>query len=240
MTNLLWLDNIVFGNNLELSRDINDNFLKKVDLKKQRILKCLIDDLSIIRKEETTMGVSSELVKYQEKMQKAEAALQHELGGIRAGVANASLLNREMVEYYGAPTPLNQMAQISVPEARVLLVTPYDKSSLKDVEHALLASDLGLTPMNDGSAIRLVIPQLTEERRKELAKQVRAAAEKGKVAVRNVRREMMDSLKKAQKNGDMSEDVLHDLEDEAQKITDASIKNIDGITAAKEKEILAE
>lgn len=103
--------------------------------------------------------------------------MQHELGGIRAGVANASLLNRVMVEYYGAPTPLNQMAQISVPEARVLLVTPYDKSSLKDVEHALLASDLGLTPMNDGSAIRLVIPQLTEERRKELAKQVRAAAE---------------------------------------------------------------
>lgn len=165
MTNLLWLDNIVLGNDLELSRDINDNFLKKVDLKKQRILKYLIDGLSIIRKEEITMGVSSELVKYQEKMQKAEAALQHELGGIRAGVANASLLNRVMVEYYGAPTPLNQMAQISVPEARVLLVTPYDKSSLKDVEHALLASDLGLTPMNDGSAIRLVIPQLTEERR---------------------------------------------------------------------------
>ena len=174
---------------------------KKVDLKKQRILKCLIDGLSIIRKEETTMGVSSELVKYQEKMRKAEAALQHELGGIRAGVANASLLNRVMVEYYGAPTPLNQMAQISVPEARVLLVTPYDKSSFKRRRtlpcwHQII----GLTPMNDGSAIRLAhIRSLLKNDASELAKQVRAAAEKGKVAVRNVRREMMDSLKKAQK-----------------------------------------
>ena len=106
------------------------------------------------------------ILQYQEKMTKAEEALQRELGTIRAGVANASLLNRVNVEYYGVPTPLNQMAQISVPEARVLLITPYDKSSLKDIEHALLASDLGIAPMNDGSAIRLVIPQLTEERRK--------------------------------------------------------------------------
>lgn len=186
------------------------------------------------------MSVNPRLVKYQEKMTKAEEALQHEFGGIRAGVANASLLNRVNVEYYGVPTPLNQIAQINVPEARVLMVTPYDKSSLKDIEHALLASDLGLTPMNDGSAIRLVIPQLTEERRKELAKQVRSVSEKGKVAVRNVRREMMDSLKKAQKNGELSEDELHALEDEAQKLTDASIKNVDALTAAKEKEILAE
>ncbi len=168
-------------------------------------------------------------------MTKAEEALQRELGTIRAGVANASLLNRVNVEYYGVPTPLNQMAQISVPEARVLLITPYDKSSLKDIEHALLASDLGIAPMNDGSAIRLVIPQLTEERRKELAKQVKATSEKGKVAVRNVRREMMDALKKAQKNGDLTEDQLRDLEDVAQKVTDNSIKNIENITAEKRK-----
>ena len=179
------------------------------------------------------------ILQYQEKMTKAEEALQRELGTIRAGVANASLLNRVNVEYYGVPTPLNQMAQISVPEARVLLITPYDKSSLKDIEHALLASDLGIAPLNDGSAIRLVIPQLTEERRKELAKQVKATSEKGKVAVRNVRREMMDALKKAQKNGDLTEDQLRDLEDVAQKVTDNSIKNIENITAEKEKEVLA-
>ena len=152
------------------------------------------------------------ILQYQEKMTKAEEALQRELGTIRAGVANASLLNRVNVEYYGVPTPLNQMAQIS---------------------------DLGIAPMNDGSAIRLVIPQLTEERRKELAKQVKATSEKGKVAVRNVRREMMDALKKAQKNGDLTEDELRDLEDVAQKVTDNSIKNIENITAEKEKEVLA-
>ncbi|GET11941.1 ribosome recycling factor [Ligilactobacillus agilis] len=175
---------------------------------------------------------------HQAKMTKAEEVLQRELGNIRAGRANASLLNRINVEYYGVPTPLNQMAQISVPEARVLLVTPYDKSSLRDVEHALLASDLGLTPANDGTAIRLVIPQLTEERRKELAKEVKATSEKAKVAVRNVRRDMMDALKKAQKNGDLTEDDLRDLENQAQKLTDASIKNIEAITADKEKEVL--
>ncbi|MCP0886035.1 ribosome recycling factor [Ligilactobacillus sp. WILCCON 0076] len=178
------------------------------------------------------------LAAHKEKMKKAEEALQHELGNIRAGRANASLLNRINVEYYGAPTPLNQMAQITVPEARVLLITPYDKTSLKNVEHALLASDLGLTPANDGSSIRLVIPQLTEERRKELAKEVKATAENAKVAVRNVRRDMMESLKKAQKNGDLTEDDLHDLEDQAQKLTDKSIKNIDNIVADKEKEVL--
>lgn len=174
----------------------------------------------------------------QEKMKKAQEVLQRELGNIRAGRANASLLNRIMVEYYGAPTPLNQMAQISVPEARVLLITPYDKTSLKDIEHALLASDLGIAPANDGSQIRLVIPQLTEERRKELAKEVKATAEKAKVAVRNVRREVMDSLKKAQKNGDLTEDDLRDLENQAQKVTDEAIKQVEAIQADKEKEVL--
>lgn len=185
------------------------------------------------------MKINNQIIKdAQEKMAKSEQSLQRELGNIRAGRANASLLNRIMVEYYGAPTPLNQLAQISVPEARVLLITPYDKSSIKDVEHAILASDLGISPASDGNAIRLVIPQLTEERRKELAKEVKAVSETGKVAVRNIRREMMDALKKAQKNGELTEDELRDLEDQAQKVTDASIKNIDSITADKEKEIL--
>ncbi|KRM91067.1 ribosome recycling factor [Liquorilactobacillus cacaonum] len=174
----------------------------------------------------------------QEKMVKAQESLQRELGNIRAGRANASLLNRIMVVYYGTPTPLNQIAQISVPEARVLLVTPYDKSSLKDIEHAILASDLGISPANDGSAIRLVIPQLTEERRKEIAKDVKAEAEKAKVAVRNVRRDAIDELKKAQKNGDLTEDDLHNLEEETQKLTDASVKSVEAIQGEKEKEIL--
>lgn len=185
------------------------------------------------------MKITEPIIKEaQEKMTKAEDSLRRELGNIRAGRANASLLNRINVEYYGAPTPLNQMAQISVPEARALLVTPYDKSSLKNIEHAIMASDLGIAPMNDGTAIRLVIPQLTEERRKELAKQVKAVSETGKVAVRNIRRDMMDALKKAQKNGDLTEDDLRDLENQAQKVTDESIKNIDKITEDKEKEVL--
>ena len=167
------------------------------------------------------MKITEPIIKEaQEKMTKAEDSLRRELGNIRAGRANASLLNRINVEYYGAPTPLNQMAQISVPEARVLLVTPYDKSSLKNIEHAIMASDL------------------TEERRKELAKQVKAVSETGKVAVRNIRRDMMDALKKAQKNGDLTEDDLRDLENQAQKVTDESIKNIDKITEDKEKEVL--
>ena len=174
----------------------------------------------------------------QGKMKKAQQALQRDLGGIRAGRANASLLNRIKVEYYGALTPLNQLAQITIPEPRVLLVKPYDKSALKEIERAILASDLGISPANDGTSIRLVIPQLTEERRKELAKQVKAEAEKGKVAIRNIRREMMEELKKAEKNGDLNEDELHNLEDQAQKVTDEAIKQVAAIQADKEKEIL--
>ncbi|WP_290033844.1 ribosome recycling factor [Ligilactobacillus cholophilus] len=174
----------------------------------------------------------------QAQMLKAQDALSHELGGIRAGRANASILNRVMVEYYGAPTPLNQIAQISIPEARVLLITPYDKSSLDDIEHALLASDLGLNPVNDGTVIRLVIPQLTEERRKELAKEVKAIGEKAKGSVRHARRDIREGLKKSQKNGELSEDELHDLEDQAQQVTDEAIKKVDQIVADKEQEIL--
>src|SRR5699024_4223322 len=185
------------------------------------------------------MKITNEIIKEgQEKMVKDEEALQHELGGIRAGRANASLLNRVTVDYYGAPTPLNQIAQISIPEARVLLISPYDKSSLDDIEHALLASDLGLNPVNDGTVIRLVIPQLTEERRKELAKEVKAVGEKAKGSVRHARRDIREALKKAEKDGEMSEDELHDLEDQAQQVTDEAVKKVDEIVADKEKEIL--
>lgn len=173
-----------------------------------------------------------------EKMVKAEQSLERELGQIRAGRANASLLDRIQVDYYGAMTPVNQLASINIPEARVLMITPFDKNSLEDIEKAIQASDIGISPTNDGTVIRLVIPQLTEERRKELAKDVKKIAENAKVAVRNIRREAIDELKKAQKNNDITEDDLRNFEKDVQKITDASIQNIDTITANKETELL--
>lgn len=168
------------------------------------------------------MAQNEIIKKAQDKMAKAEQALQRELGNIRAGRANASLLDRIKVDYYGTPTPVNQMASISIPEARVIMVTPYDKSALKNLEQAILMSDLGINPSNDGSAIRLVIPQLTEDRRKELAKDVKAEGERAKVAVRNVRRDAMDELKKGEKDSTFTEDQLHDLETQTQKVTDAA------------------
>lgn len=173
-----------------------------------------------------------------DRMKKAEQSLQRELGQIRAGRANASLLDRINVEYYGAPTPLNQLAQINIPEARILMVTPFDKNSIGDIEKAIMMSDIGISPTNDGNVIRLVIPQLTEERRKELAKDVKKVAENSKIAVRNIRRDAIDSLKKAEKNKEITEDDLRELEKEVQNVTDASIKSIDDITAEKEKELL--
>lgn len=173
-----------------------------------------------------------------EKMGKSGDALERALADIRAGRANASLLNSVKVDYYGAPTPLNQMASISVPEARQLLITPYDKNTLKDIERALYESDLGLTPQNDGENIRLIIPQLTEDRRKELVKDVKAELENAKVAVRNVRREAMDDLKKGNKDGEFNDDEFHDLEDQVQKETDAGIKNLEVIAKRKEDELM--
>ena len=173
-----------------------------------------------------------------EKMHKATQNLQRELGQIRAGRANASLLDRITVNYYGAPTPLNQMASIQIPEARILMITPFDKSILQDVEKAIMASDIGISPTNDGNVIRLVIPQLTEERRKELAKDVKKEAENAKIAVRNIRRDAIDEYKKQQKNGDITEDDLRGLEKEVQTLTDNSIKEVDKIAAEKEKELL--
>lgn len=173
-----------------------------------------------------------------EKMEKSEQALRRELAHIRAGRANASLLDRVQVEYYGVPTPVNQVAQITIPEARVLMITPFDKSSLQDIERALLESDLGINPTNDGNVIRLVIPQLTEERRRELAKEVKKVAEQAKVSVRHIRRDAMTDLKKLQKNNEITEDELRGFEKDVQNVTDASIKNMDNIAAEKEKELL--
>lgn len=174
----------------------------------------------------------------QSKMKKAAESLQREFGQVRAGRANASLLDRITVNYYGAPTPLNQMASISIPEARVLMITPFDKSIIKDVEKAILASDLGISPANDGNVIRLVIPQLTEDRRKELAKEVKKLAENAKIVVRNIRRDAMDDIKKQKNANEITEDDQRDLEKEIQAITDEAIKNIDKETAEKEKELL--
>lgn len=173
-----------------------------------------------------------------DKMKKAQEALQRQLGQIRAGRANASLLDRITVDYYGVPTPVNQMASITIPEARVLMVTPFDKNMINDVEKAILASDIGLNPANDGNVIRLVIPQLTEERRKELAKEVKKESEGAKIAVRNIRRDAMDEYKKQQKNGDLTEDDLRNMEKDIQTLTDENIKAIDSIVSEKEKELL--
>ncbi|GLB59316.1 ribosome recycling factor [Cytobacillus sp. NCCP-133] len=174
-----------------------------------------------------------------ERMTKAISAYSRELASIRAGKANASLLDRITVDYYGAPTPINQLAGVSVPEARLLIITPYDKSILGEIEKAVLKSDIGLNPSNDGSVIRLAIPQLTEERRKELVKVVKKESEEAKVAIRNVRRDANEDLKKLEKNGEITEDDLRGYSDDIQKLTDEHISKIDDITKEKEKEILA-
>jgi ribosome recycling factor len=172
------------------------------------------------------------------KMEKAIGAYTRELASIRAGRANASLLDRISIDYYGSPTPINQVAGISVPEARLLVIQPYDKTVLGEIEKAILKSDLGLNPSNDGSIIRIAIPALTEERRKELVKIVKKEAEEAKIAVRNVRRDGNDDLKKLEKNGEITEDDLRGYADDIQKMTDGNITKIDEITKDKEKEIL--
>lgn len=173
-----------------------------------------------------------------ERMNKAIGSYTRELAGIRAGRANASMLDRITVDYYGAPTPINQLAGVSVPEARMLVIQPYDKSILSDIEKAILKSDIGITPSNDGSIIRLAIPQLTEERRKELVKVVKKESEEAKVAVRNIRRDANDELKKLEKNGEITEDDQRGYSDDIQKLTDEYITKVDQLTKDKEKEIL--
>ncbi|MEM1503345.1 ribosome recycling factor [Domibacillus sp. 8LH] len=173
-----------------------------------------------------------------ERMDKAISAFNRELASIRAGRASANVLDRITIDYYGAPTPINQLASINIPEARLLVITPYDKSSMGDIEKAILKSDLGLTPSNDGSVIRLNFPALTEERRKELAKLVKKEAEEAKVAIRNIRRDANDDLKKGEKNGDLTEDDLRGYTEDVQKQTDNYIRKVDEIAKEKEQEIM--
>lgn len=175
--------------------------------------------------------------KCEEKMTKTCENLDGEFSNIRAGRANPNLLNRIMVEYYGTPTPMQQVGNISVPEPRIIQINPWEKSLLKAIEKAILASDLGITPTNDGTSIRLVFPELTEERRKELVKDIKKKGEAAKVAVRNVRRDANDAFKKLTKQ-DVSEDEVKDLEDAVQKLTDKFIKKIDAAVEVKSKEIL--
>ncbi|WP_391121338.1 ribosome recycling factor [Psychrobacillus sp. L3] len=173
-----------------------------------------------------------------DKMAKTISVYSRELSTIRAGRASAALLDKISVDYYGAPTPINQMAGIATPEARLITIQPYDKTILGDIEKAIMKSDLGITPTNDGSLIRIAIPALTEERRKELVKQVKKEAEEAKVNIRNVRRDGNDDLKKLEKSGDITEDDLRSYTEEIQKLTDSNIEKIDAITKEKEKEIL--
>lgn len=175
---------------------------------------------------------------YDEKMQKTMNNLSEEFGGIRAGRANPHVLDKLRIDYYGTPTPVQQVANVSVPEPRMLLIQPWEASMVKVIEKAILSSDLGINPTNDGKAIRLAFPELTEERRKELAKDVKKKGENAKVAIRNIRRDANDTFKKLSKAEDISEDEISDLEDQAQKLTDKYISEVDKAVEAKTKEIL--
>jgi ribosome recycling factor len=173
------------------------------------------------------------------RMVKSVEATQHELASVRTGRASPALLDRVVVDYYGALTPLNQLATISAPEARLLTVQPYDKSSIKAIEKAINESDVGLSPSNDGNVVRLVIPELTEERRRELVKILRNLAEEGRIAIRNVRRDTMQHLRELKAAGEASSDDEHRGEVELQKLTDGRVSELDAVLKAKEEEILA-
>ncbi|HEH7961415.1 TPA: ribosome recycling factor [Staphylococcus pseudintermedius] len=173
------------------------------------------------------------------RMKKSTENLSRELAQINAGRANSNLLAGVQVDYYGAPTPVQQLASINVPEARLLVVSPYDKTSLADIEKAIIAANLGVNPTSDGDVIRIMVPALTEERRKEIVKEVKKTGENAKVSIRNIRRDANDTLKRQEKDGDISEDELRNRSDEVQKITDSSIKEIDQLVADKEKDIMS-
>ncbi len=175
---------------------------------------------------------------YEEKMKKSIDSYKFELNSVRAGRAHASVLDRISVDYYGSPTPVNQIGSVSVPDARTIVIQPWDSSTLKGIEKAILASDLGITPANDGKVVRLVFPQLTEDRRKDLKKQVSKMGEDAKVAIRNIRRDAMDKAKDMKKNGEMTEDEQKTSEKSIQDLTDKYIKEVDVVTASKEKEIM--
>ncbi|MGL5435282.1 MAG: ribosome recycling factor [Lachnospiraceae bacterium] len=175
---------------------------------------------------------------YEDKMNKSLDSLMGELATIRAGRANPHVLDRIKIDYYGTPTPIQQVGNISIPEARMIVIQPWEKNLLKEIEKALLTSDLGINPTNDGNVIRLVFPELTEERRKGLAKDVKKKGEGAKVAIRNIRRDANDAIKKMEKTNEISEDELKTSEDKIQKITDKMIEKIDGVVDNKTKEIM--
>ena len=182
--------------------------------------------------------MNEQLKVYDDKMTKSINSLNSELATIRAGRANPHVLDKLAVDYYGSPTPIQQVANVSVPEARMIQIQPWEASLIKDIEKAILVSDLGLTPNNDGKTIRLVFPELTEDRRKELAKDIKKKGDNAKVAIRNIRRDANDAIKKENKAGDISDDEAKNSEDEIQKITDKYIAMIDSAIDDKTKEIL--
>ena len=181
--------------------------------------------------------MNEKLKVYDTKMQKTMESLDSEMGTIRAGRANPNVLNRIMVDYYGTPTPIQQVANVSVPEPRMIQIQPWEKNMLKVIEKAIMVSDLGINPTNDGTAVRLLFPELTEERRKELVKDVKKKGEAAKVAIRNIRRDGNDAFKKL-KGSDISEDEIKNLEDELQKMTDKYVKEIDSAVEVKSKEVM--
>ena len=174
-----------------------------------------------------------------ERMEKTIQNLKERLSEVRAGRANPAILNKVKIDYYGTPTPINQMAGISVPEARMIVIQPWDVSTLKEIEKAIIASEIGINPNNDGKVIRLVFPELTEERRKQLAKEIRKYAEDSKIAIRNSRRDGIEKAKTMQKDGEVTEDELKNIENEIQKITDKYVEEVDEIISAKETEIMS-
>ena len=183
--------------------------------------------------------MSAHVAPYEERMKKTITVLETELATVRVGRANPHVLDKLTVDYYGTPTPINQVGNITVPEARMLQIQPWESNMIKPIEKAIQASDLGINPNSDGKVIRLVFPELTEERRKTLTKEVKKKGEDAKVAVRNVRRDAVDEFKKKQKSAEFSEDTLKDLEAEIQKVTDKKTEEIDKVIDAKSKEIMA-
>ncbi len=175
---------------------------------------------------------------YQDNMNKSIDHLKNDLAAVRAGRANPAVLDKITVDYYGTPTKINQMAAVSVAEARILVITPWDASTIRNIQRAILASDIGINPTDDGRSLRLVFPQLTEERRRELVKDIKKMGEDCKVAVRNIRRDAVDKFKAMEKKSEITEDDLKDLQEELQKVTDASVKTIDEVVKNKETEIL--
>ena len=178
------------------------------------------------------------LNQYEEKMEKSVGALEKDFAAIRAGRANPHILDKIKVDYYGTPTPLQQVGNISVPEARILQIQPWEKSLLKEIEKAILVSDIGINPTNDGTSIRLIFPELTEDRRKELAKDIKKKGENAKVAIRNIRREANDAFKKMNKASEISDDEVEALEQDVQKLTDKYVANIEKTVEDKTKEIM--